>query len=149
MSLYVTKAHPNPAGKDKSRLQPPDNEKLNEEWIEFTNNGTQTEDMTGVSLHDRTYDDRCNSTGERKLQTYRGSLAPGHSLRIHSGSGTAIDSGALRHLYLDERNFVWNNRCGDQVILRKNTSLVDWAAYDPNPAEGQTLTRKTGTNKLS
>ena len=149
MPLYVTKAHPNPVGKDKPRYQPPNNDKLNEEWIEFANNGSQTVAMDGVSLHDRTYDAHCKSTGERQLQSYTGTLAPGNTVRVHTGSGTSYDTGTVRHLYLGESNFVWNNGCGDQVILRRNTTLVDWAGYDPNPAEGVILARKPGTNKLS
>jgi hypothetical protein len=149
MSLYVTYAHPNPVGKDRARTQPPTNAKLNEEWVQFANIGSSAVNMTGVSLHDRTFDQRCSATGERQLQTFEGSLSVGRSVRMHTGSGSPYNEGTVRHLYLERNNYVWNNACGDEVILRRGATLLDWAGYDPNPPEGTVLRRIKGTNRLA
>jgi hypothetical protein len=147
-SLYVTRAHPNPIGKDKLRWDPPSNEKLNEEWVEFRNITVSKLQLAGVSLHDNTYDSNCSSTGERQLTPFTGELESGGSVCVHTGAGQNSFDGDVHHLYLGRQNFVWNNRCGDRVVLRVNGDLLDWAYYDPNPPEGGVLRRREGTNKL-
>lgn len=147
-TLYVTKAHPNPAGKDKARWDPPTNEKLNDEWVEFANITSSKVSLGNVTLQHRTYDSQCNLTGEDMVTDFRGDLEPGGSVRVHTGSGQSYFDGVVHHVYAGRANFVWNNKCGDQVILRANDNLHDWAAYDPNPPEGAILRRKQGTNKL-
>ena len=146
--LYVWKAHPNPVGRDHPRNQPPTNEKLNEEWIEFLNNQTYAVPLQEFTLHDYTFDGRCVKTGERQLQTYTGTLQPGHSVRVHTGTGQTYNTGTVWHLFLNWENFVWNNACGDYVVLRRNTNLDDWASYEPNPPDGVVLERVPGTNLL-
>ena len=146
--LYVLKAHPNPAGKDRSRYQPPTNDKLNEEWVEFINNGYQSIDLAAFTLHDYTYHANCVKSEERQLQSYTGTLQAGHSVRVHTGAGQTYNTGSTWHVFLNRENFVWNNECGDYVILRENTSLHDWASYDPNPPDDVILQRVAGTNSL-
>ena len=146
--LYVWKAHPNPIGRDHPWNQPPTNEKLNEEWVEFVNNAAQPIDLTGFTLHDYTFHAQCVKSGERELQSYTGTLASGYSIRVHTGSGQIYNAGSIWHFFLNRDNFVWNNACGDYVVLRQNTNLHDWARYEPNPPDGVILTRVAGTNLL-
>jgi hypothetical protein len=147
-ALLVTFALPNPAGKDRS-ASGVTNVQLNNEWVEFKNVINQSVPLEGLALLHQTYNPSCQRTGEESLFTFKGSLAPGQSVRLHTGRGETKQEGAVFHLYLNRGNFVWNNRCGDSVILRSGTTIVDWAAYDRNPPEGRVLARIAGTNKLA
>jgi hypothetical protein len=148
MSLYVTKAHPNPIGKDRLSYQAPSNEKLNEEWVEFTNTSNQAVDLQGTAVQHRTFNQRCDKTGYDELMSFKGQLQPVNSVRVHTGSGTPWQEGAVWHFYAGRRNFAWNNDCGDQVVLTRASTTLDWAEYDPNPSEGVVLKRLPHTNKL-
>ena len=147
--LYLTLALPNPTGKDRSRYGAPSNTQLNTDWVEFANMRNNTLDMSGVALCHYTFNDRCLKTGEDQLTTFNGELSAGYSIRVHSGSGQPSWEGTVRHLYLNRANYAWNNTCGDTAVLRNAAStLVDWASYDPNPADGQILRRQQGTNRF-
>lgn len=146
--LYITKAHPNPAGKDKPGWDPPINQKLNEEWVEFKNITRSTLKMDGVSLFHRTFNQRCEATGDDNLNSFSGQLGPSQSVRVHTGSGQVYLDGETYHLYAGRSNFAWNNKCGDRVTLRVNGALTDWASYDPYPPDGIILHRMEGINQL-
>jgi hypothetical protein len=149
MPFYITQAHPNPVGKDKAAHQSPTNEKLNQEWIEFANIKNENADLTRLTLHHRTFNNSCQVTGSNQLMSFKGTLSSGHSIRVHTGTGSVYQEGTVWHLFAGKGNFVWNNRCGDTVILQLGDSINDHASYDPNPAEGVVLKRIRGTNKLA
>ena len=148
-ALLVTRVLPNPPGKDRRPPLAPSNDKLVMEWAEFQNVGRDVVDLQGCSLLHTTFNQSCSRTGEDELMTFTGTLQPGHSVRVHTGSGTAWTEGTIRHLYAGRANFAWNNACGDVAVLKNaEKSLVDWAQYDRNPPEGTVLNRIHGTNKL-
>lgn len=144
----MTYALPNPAGKDRS-ASGVSNTQLNGEWVEFRNNISQAVTLNGVSLFHQTYNQSCQRTGYDSLINFNGSLAPGQSIRLHTGTGQTFQDGNVFHLFLNRGNYVWNNRCGDSVILQLGSTLIDWAAYGTNPPEGRILTRTVGQNWLS
>lgn len=147
--LYITLALPNPAGRDRTSYGPPSNVQLNHEWVEFANIGSQTSDMSGVGLFHYTFDTRCQKTGEAPLISFTGLLGSGYSIRVHSGRGELVLEGTVWHFFRDGSNYVWNNACGDTAVLRNAAqTLVDWARYAPNPADGCILQRQQGTNNL-
>lgn len=150
--LTITKALPNPTGKDSSAGRPVSNQQLNGEWVEFANTNSERKNLTinGVSISHVTFNRNCQKTGEDQLTTFNGSIPYGHSIRLHTGEGTPYDEGTIRHLFLDRANYVWNNVCGDTAILRVSTGgEIDSASYAPNPPEGVILNRVPGTNTLS
>lgn len=149
-SLFVTQALPNPAGKDRSSYGAA-NDQLNREWVEFKNVAAGAVEMNGISIVHRTFDAYCTGTGYVELTGFTsGTLASGKSVRVHTGAGTNFWEGdALFHFYLGRQGYVWNNRCGDTVVIQSNGSNVDWAAYSPNPGEGRILTRVYGENRLA
>lgn len=147
--LYVTRALPNPVGKDRSRYGTPNNDQLNAERIEFVNTTSRLRSLAAVTLWDRTFDHKCNPTGERLLATLSGDLPASGVARVHSGSGRNFWDGGILHIYLNRSNYVWNNECGDRVMLKINGQFIDWAEYEPNPPEGVILNRVAGTNRLA
>lgn len=149
MPFYVTKAHPNPQGKDKPAYQAPSNDKLNQEWVEFKNISNAAVKLDGVTLHHLTFDGSCNKTGEDQLMSFQGELQSGYSIRAHTGSGTTYLEGTIYHLYAGRSNYAWNNACGDRATVKIAGKINDWAYYDPNPSEDVVLLRVTNTNKLA
>lgn len=148
--LLVTRALPNPAGKDRQYPHPPTNDQLNGEWVEFANASERTLSLEGVAMSHYTFDRRCSRTGEDQLTTFTGMLNSRRSIRLHTGRGQGWDEGTIRHLYAGRSNYVWNNVCGDTAVLRNaSNEAIDWAAYEPEPPEGVVLNRLPGTHKLS
>jgi hypothetical protein len=148
--LTITRALPNPAGKDRTPAHLVTNQQLNGEWMEFGNTSERVLQLEDVTLSDYTFDHGCQKTGEAVVMAFTGGLRPGYSVRVHTGTGTPADEGTIRHLYAGRGDFVWNNRCGDTGVLRNNRGeVVDYAAYDPNPPDGCVLNRLLGTNKMS
>jgi len=70
--LYITKAHPNPAGKDRPPTGPIPNDKLNEEWVEFQNVAKDDHELQGVNLSNYTFDVECKNRGEANLTAFQG-----------------------------------------------------------------------------
>jgi hypothetical protein len=148
--LVVTRALPNPPGKDRRPTSGPTNDQLNNEWVEFANAAGRELLIDGVTISHHTFDRSCNDTGEDQLTTFNGILGSGQSVRLHTGSGTPWNEGVIRHLYVGRSNYAWNNACGDTAVLRTaRGEVVDWASYDPQSPEGVVLSRVPGTNKLS
>ena len=147
-TLYITRAQPNPPGKDTSRRGSATNAALNEEWVEFEARGGAVS-IAGVSLTNLTFGTGCRVSEERVVTSFSsGVLQPGESVRVHTGRGTAWREGNVWHLYANDDWFRWNNLCGDRATLWFNQQMVDWASYDPNPPEG-VLQRQPGTNRLT
>src|SRR5438552_1910375 len=99
--LTVTRAVPNPAGKDRTPTHQVTNQQLNAEWMEFENTTRGTLSVQGVGLYDYTFDRGCEKTGEDLVMSFVGAVLPGHSVRVHSGSGIPYDEGSIRHLFAD------------------------------------------------
>jgi hypothetical protein len=150
--LTVTKALPNPIGKDSSHGRPVSNQQLNGEWVEFKSTNSEGKNLTmdGVSISHTTFTHSCQRTGEERLMTFNGALAAGYSVRVHTGNGEPYDEGTVRHLFANRGNYVWNNGCGDTAILRAQSGgEIDSASYAPHPSEGVVLVRIPGTHTLS
>lgn len=147
--LRVSRALPNPAGKDRNLAGQATNDQLNREWVQFTNEGAAAVSVDGVGIFHYTFNDRCENTGEDRLTTFTNQLAAGASVRLHTGQGTTVTQNSVTHIYLGRANYVWNNWCGDTAVLRNGAGqLLDWASYDRNPPEGVELVRQPGTNRL-
>ena len=148
--LLITRALPNPTGKDRTPGHLVNNDQLNGEWIEFQNTTQKTLTIDGVSIAHHTFNAYCQNTGEDRLTTFTGAMPVGSFIRLHTGIGEPWEDGAIRHLYLNRRNFVWNNGCGDTGVLRVAAGgLIDRATYERNPAEGEVLNRVPGTDRLA
>ena len=137
----------NPPGKDTIRRGTATDRQLNDEWVEFeVVNGDRA--LVGDVVSHLTFGSACQATGEDVLiQFGEGILRQGHRLRLHTGRGINQWSGTTFHLHLGREWFVWNNGCGDRVIVRHRQTLVDSAGYAPRPPEG-VLTRVPGTDRL-
>jgi hypothetical protein len=153
--LYISKAKPNPAGKDKAGNSPKP-EQLLGEWVDIKNIGTEPVPFSGMSLTHTLFDDRCNKTG--RVRTYwtcsgDGVLPVGCILRVHTGNKS--DESLMKNE--DKLGRDWwtfanesNNTCGDIVTTSWPNSLgarqTDTVSYDRNQPEGAVLVRSG--NKL-
>lgn len=88
-----------------------DDDHLNEEWIEIVNPSAVAVDLTGWSVAD-------DATSHR-FELPEQSLAPGATLRIHTGSGTDTATDA----YLDQRDPVWGNS-GETVLVADPAGVI-------------------------
>jgi hypothetical protein len=148
--LLITRAVPNPAGKDRLPPYGPTNEQLNKEWMEFRNASARNLRLDEVVLMHFSFDRYCSQTGVDDVMNFKGLLQPEHSVRVHTGDGETWQEGTIWHLYARRSNYLWNNACGDTATLRlTNGGRIDWASYDPHPPEGVVLNRVPGTNQLS
>lgn len=154
--LVISRAKPNPAGRDKSGNRPIARQLLGE-WVDLVNNGSTTIHLGGTHLANETYDDRCKRTGARAYWSGSSSqlLAAGAVARIHTGrlaDAHLMDVhdqlGAQVHLFAESDQFVLNNRCGDKLTLWARDAAGNWrqppldsCSYDPNPPEGVVLVR--------
>jgi hypothetical protein len=146
--LTVTRALPNPLGKDRTASHQVTNQQLNNEWIEFANTSAGKSPLDSLTLDHYTFNHACTKTGEDRVCGFTGWLESGQSMRVHTGSGTNYVEGLVIHVFLNRSNFIWNNQCGDTIVLRAGGSVVDWASYGGRPAEGAVLQRVPGTNLL-
>jgi hypothetical protein len=146
--LYITRAIPNPAGKDRPPHGGPTNAQLNGEWLEFQNASGKNLDLAGVDLLHQTFGTRCQRTGQETVTSFTGTLNAGSSIRVHTGRGEGAWEGSLFHFYLGRSNYAWNNSCGDLAVLSLKAGTIDNAGYAPNPPEGKILIRVSGTNQL-
>src|SRR5438309_7571254 len=94
--LTVSRGLPNPAGKDRTPAHQVTNEQLNGEWMEFANTTQHAISLQSVQLLDYTFDRACQKTGEDVVMGFTGTVSAGHSVRVHSGSGTAYNEGTIR-----------------------------------------------------
>lgn len=148
--LVITRALPNPMGKDRTPAHLVTNEQLNGEWIEFTNDGGRRLSIDGCSIHHKTFTSACVNTGSDQVTTFKGVMEIGESIRLHTGTGEPWNEGSLWHLYVGSRNYIWNNKCGDTAELRaKDGGRIDKASYAPNQREGAVLRRVPNTEWLT
>ena len=148
-TLYLTQIQPNPPGRDTVSPGKATAAQLNIEWVQVTLIGTDGRSLQGDRLDHSTY----SSTGcmllgnEKVIEFASGTLLPGQSMRVHTGPGESWWEGNLVHTYAGRNWFLWNNRCGDKAVFSFGQSVIDWAAYTPNPREG-VLVRQQGTNRF-
>jgi hypothetical protein len=145
--LRITKAKPNPAGKDRvagvtSKRQ------LAAEWVEFKNTGDEPFTLNGISLQHIAYQQRCREGRWEAVMSFKGVLQPGQVVRVHSGSELSTsemnpeDAIGANYHFFTARNFIWNNDCGDTARLWNELITIDAASYDPYPLEGKILVRQ-------
>jgi hypothetical protein len=130
----------------------PTNEKLNEEFVEFVNAADKRLALKGSSIGHYTFTQQCVKEGEDRLMTFSGGeIGPSHVVRVHTGAGADyVEGTTILHVFLGRTNFVWNNKCGDTVVLRApNGDVVDWASYDGGVRNGAILKRVPNSNKLT
>ncbi len=146
-SLRIVRAKPNPAGKDRHGPHTPPAQ-LAAEWVDFNNDGTEGFPLEPITLYHVAYQPSCRDPKWDKLMTFKGTLAAGKTVRVHSGNELALNqmhpedaSGADHHLFTG-RNYVWNNTCGDTAGLYNGQAFEDKATYDPYPPEGAILHRQ-------
>ncbi len=84
-----------------------DGENLNDEYVVFENSGTETLDLSGWTVADDA--DHTYTIPDGVM------LAPGATVTLYTGSGTATDS----ELYWGSGSPIWNND-GDTVIVTTN-----------------------------
>ena len=116
--LYITKATPNPAGKDHAAGRPPTNDQLNGEWLEFKNTTQRVLSLDDIRLVHNTFNNYCTKTGEATFVNFKGGVAAGKSIRVHSGSGQGWWKAMSITSQRPPRELVWNNKCGDTTFLR-------------------------------
>jgi len=85
-----------------------DRETLNDEYIVFENEGTETLDLSGWTVEDE--------VGKRYAMPDGVTLAPDETLTLRTGSGTDTE----RELYWGSDSPIWNN-AGDTVIVTNTT----------------------------
>ncbi len=109
---------PGPAVEDWQVDPPgPDGDRLDEEWIGIVNRSEETIDLDGWVIRDATSSNRF---------PLRGSLRPGRSLTVRTGSGASTQT----DLYLGESFPVWSND-GETVLLVDPAGVIaSWAFID-------------------
>lgn len=148
MNLTVTKAKPNPSGKDRIGRTLTHPTQLAGEWVDIKNTGTLAVSLANLELYHiaytgpTTWDWNC-------VMTFSGGLPAGRTLRIHSGDPipetqmNPVDRiGADYHLFTG-RDYVWNNDRSDKPSIWNKAARVwiDQAEYRANPGEGRILNR--------
>lgn len=148
-SLKTVRIKPNPVGKDRNRNGQAGAKQLGAEWADVKNEGPKPVSLEGVSLQHIAYR-HGSSEGRWEIVTgFKGSLAPGLVMRVHSGHGpvTALApedlAGADAHLFTGRDQYVWNNDRGDCPALWLSGQQVpfDKACYHSAPPEGAVLIR--------
>jgi hypothetical protein len=145
----VSKAKPNPRGKDKSRQGEAPAAQLAAEWVDIKNVSNSGVELKGLGLYHKAYarDGTWKWDLVRAMPTF--TLPAGETLRVHSGSGPLAivreedKVGCHWHVFTGRDEYVWNNDYGDTALLwyipEKKT--IDSASYDPYPPDGAVLVR--------
>ncbi|MEW2133491.1 lamin tail domain-containing protein [Streptomyces sp. NPDC005435] len=100
------------------------NRSLNNEWVELTNNSRSRVNLDGWTL-----------TESRRGVTYtfRHFSLGGHStVRVHTGVGRDT----FRDVYLDRRNYVWDNNRDTATLRDDRRRLVDDASWGGRGGRG-------------
>lgn len=146
MALIIIKAKPNPAGKDRLGNHAPQ-QQLAGEWVDISNSGKSSEDLTNIQLYHWAYQYPEPKWG--LVMKFSGALPAGESMRVHSGGKISLDQllpidreGADHHLFTG-KGYVWNNDKEDKPTLwdAKTEKYVDKTTYAAYPVEGKILRR--------
>lgn len=146
-NLQTVRLKPNPTGKDRTRYGA-SAKQLGAEWADIQNVSSQAIDLTGVSVKHVAYSADGRTTRWEQVDSFKGTLQPGKTMRIHAGSGPVSVlnpddlSGADFHFFTGG-NYVWNNDKADCVglFLNNQGTPFDKACYATNPPEGAILKR--------
>jgi hypothetical protein len=148
MSLQITKAKPNPAGKDRMRNLSPAIQ-LAGEWVDIKNNGTTGIKLDNVELYHWAYGVGGVGGEWKKVIGFTGVLGVSEVVRVHSGGPLPLTQmrdedriGANHHVF-SGKNYVWNNNQCDFPSLwyTPSNQWLDQTEYDPFPGEGRILNR--------
>lgn len=147
-SLLITKAKPNPAGKDRIGRTLTPSTQLAAEWIDFQNVGGNSIRLDGTALYHWAY--TYGTQGEWRLVTnLYGVLKPGEIVRVHSGTEIPVwqmrledQTGANYHIF-SKQNYIWNNNQADFPSLWyvPTKQWIDQTSYDAFQVEGKILQR--------
>lgn len=148
MSLLITKAKPNPAGKDRIGRFFTLTTQLAAEWVDFQNVTQTPINLDGVQMYHLAY--LSNGFTEWELaMDFSGTLPRGEIIRVHSGNPISIiqmnpedRDGANYHLFTG-KNYIWNNNKVDEPSLwyKPSKQWVDQTKYDTPVSEGRILIR--------
>lgn len=148
MALLITKAKPNPAGKDRIGRTLTPAVQLAAEWVDIKNNGGTPVDLSSVELYHWAYP--ALRKAEWELATgFSGVLDAGQTMRVHSGEPIALsqmhfeDRNGAEHHVFTRKNYIWNNDKTDHPMLwyKASGQELDRATYDAPVAGGRILTR--------
>ncbi len=109
-AVRITAIEPDPPG--------PDDEVLDQEWIELTNEGSSDVDLRGWALRDE-------STSNRYVFESV-TISAGDGLRLRTGCGQSTTS----DIYWCSPNGVWSNRGDTAVLLGPSGSIEDWIVFE-------------------
>ena len=109
-ALSISGIEPDPPG--------PDNEVLDQEWIDITNSGPRAVDLEGWAVRDE-------STSNRFVLPSH-ELEPGATVRITTGCGE--DSAS--EVFWCSSNGVWSNGGDTALLLGPSGSIEDWLVVD-------------------
>jgi hypothetical protein len=147
MALQIIRIKPDPAGKDRNQYGQTGSSQLAAEWVDFRNDGATAVNLAPIELWHRAYHHGQNPTWEQAM-TFSGTLKPGKTVRVHSGSGPDSvirdeDRRGADHHVFTQKDYIWNNKEGDTPALYNRTTQVtiDSASYDPHPPQGEVLVR--------
>lgn len=149
--LRITKAKPNPLGKDKVLGLLLANKKLGAEWVDIKNIGSAAVSLRDIQIYHIAYK---NDKTEWEIAKDFSNLLlnlilpAGSVMRIHSGSGPVSIlnpediSGADTH-YFTGKAYIWNNDKIDKPMIWDKTKkvIVDQAYYDAPVVDGKILVR--------
>lgn len=148
MSLLITQAKPNPAGKDRTAKAFTPRAQLAGEWVDFKNTAPNIINLENVELYHYAY--LSGGGCEWRLVTgFTGSLPAGCVVRVHSGEQISLSEmhfedrvGADYHIF-SYKNYVWNNSRKDYPRLWYSASRqwIDQTEYNSYPTEGKILER--------
>jgi len=146
MALFILKAKPNPAGKDKTPQGYASVQQLGGEWVDIKNIGDLPVNLGEIEFQHKAFSTIGTFTW-KKVTGFTGTLPVGQIVRVHSGSGPeskllwADKQDVDYHVFTNRDQYVWNNAFGDSPRLIKGHSCLDEASYGSNPPEGTILSR--------
>jgi micrococcal nuclease len=115
-----------------------DNQKLNEEWVVIRNDGNNLSDMTGWGIKDE-------SASHRYVFPDGFSLAPGESVRVHTGCG---DDFGTDLFWCSVGSAIWNND-GDTVFVTDPSGNTHTSQSHLPPTTTTTSTTTTAPPPIS
>jgi hypothetical protein len=147
MNLKITRAKPNPSGKDVTK-PPTVISQLSSEWVDIQNMGKSPINTNGIELFHLAYLSNGKSKWEVAIK-FSEILEAGKVVRVHSGKPIPVAQmnyqdrfGADHHVFT-EKNYIWNNDKPDKPSLwhKPKKEWVDQVEYIACPLEGKILKR--------
>lgn len=148
MNLLITKAKPNPSGKDRVGRAFTPAVQLAAEWVDFQNIASTAINLNGTQMYHVAY--LPNGTTEWELVIeLSGTIQPREIVRIHSGNPMPLTQmnfqdtiGANYHVFT-KKDYIWNNDKIDRPYLwyKPTQQKIDLTYYDAWPTEGKILQR--------